>query len=233
VPLDANEGSVPAEVSPVVQDYLKRICAAGEWDDAPITTSRLAGMVGVSASTCSEMIRKLAALKFVTHRPYGAVELTDAGRTVALRVMRRHRLVETFLVAELGYRWDEVHDEAEVLEHAISDLMLERIDSKLGHPARDPHGDPIPRADGTLVKPDAVRLSLLDSGETGLVARISDADPEMLRYFEQLSITLDTALGIVERHPFGAGTTIQVGESDGRKVSLGQQALDAIWVSRS
>ena len=96
------------------------------------------------------MIRKLATHGLVTHQPYGTVELTEAGRVAALRMMRRHRLIETYLVAELGYRWDEVHDEAEILEHAISDLMLDRIDAKLGHPTRDPHGDPIPGPDGEV-----------------------------------------------------------------------------------
>ncbi len=215
-----------------MQDYLKQICAAGEWDEVQITTSLLASLVGVSASTSSEMIRKLAALGMVSHRPYGAVELTDVGRTVGLRMMRRHRLVETYLVAELGYTWDEVHDEAEVLEHAISDLMLSRIDEKLGHPVRDPHGDPIPAADGTMQRPDARRLSLLEPGETGVVCRISDDDPEMLRYFHDMSITLDRLVTVVRRLPFGAGTAVVLGEAGGPTVDMGDLATHAVWVTR-
>ena len=215
----------------MVQDYLKQICSANEWDDAPITTSRLAALVGVSASTASEIIRKLAGLGLVTHLPYGTVELTDAGRSVALRMMRRHRLIETFLVAELGYRWDEVHDEAEVLEHSISDVLLDRIDQKLGHPSRDPHGDPIPSADGKLHRLDARRLSLLEPGESGRIARISDEDPEMLRYFDELSVALDTQVTVVRRLPFGAGTAIQLGAPNGLQVSMGDVATQAIWVS--
>lgn len=215
-----------------MQDYLKQICTAAEWDDVQITTSLLASLVGVSPSTSSEMIRKLAALGMVSHRPYGAVELTDAGRAVALRMMRRHRLVETFLVAELGYTWDEVHDEAEVLEHAISDLMLSRIDDKLGHPVRDPHGDPIPSADGVMVRPDARRLSLLEPGESGVISRISDDDPEMLRYFQELSVTLDRHVTVLRRLPFGGGTSVALGP-DGTTVDMGDLATQAIWVTRA
>ena len=220
------------ELSPVMQDYLKQICTAGEWDDVQITTSLLASLVGVSPSTSSEMIRKLAGVGMVTHRPYGAVELTDVGRTVALRMMRRHRLVETYLVAELGYTWDEVHDEAEVLEHAISALMLSRIDAKLGHPTRDPHGDPIPDVNGVVQRPDARRLSLLEPGETGVIARISDDDPEMLRYFDELAVSLDREVTVVRRLPFGAGTAIRLHGPAEVTVDMGDLATQAIWVTR-
>src|SRR5690625_6263353 len=110
---------------------------------------------------------------------------------MGLAMMRRHRLIETFLVEELGYTWDEVHDEAEVLEHAISDKMLDRIDAKLGHPTRDPHGDPIPDAQGVVAMPDAVPLGSLDAGESGQIARISDADPNLLRHLDELGLRLD------------------------------------------
>ena len=219
-----------------MQDYLKQICSASEWDDVQMTTSLLASLVGVSPSTTSEMIRKLAALGLVTHRPYGAVELTDVGRTIALRMMRRHRLIETFLVAELGYTWDEVHDEAEILEHAISDVMLARIDAKLGHPVRDPHGDPIPAEDGTVQRPNARRLSLLEPGETGVISRISDDNPEMLRYFQQLSVTLDRQVTVVRRLPFGAGTAIRLdgtshNGTESAQVDMGDLAVQSIWVT--
>ena len=125
----------------------------------------LAERIGVSASTASESIRKLADQGLVDHEKYGAVTLTDAGRRAALAMVRRHRLMETFLVRELGYSWDEVHDEAEVLEHAVSDRMLDRIDAKLGHPTRDPHGDPIPAADGQVRTPPARQLSVCQDGD--------------------------------------------------------------------
>ncbi|RIJ70158.1 metal-dependent transcriptional regulator [Nakamurella silvestris] len=211
-----------------MQDYLKVICSASEWDTTPITTSVIAARVGVSPSSASEMIRKLSGLGLIHHERYGAVELTDTGRLLALRVIRRHRLVETYLVAELGYTWDEVHDEAEVLEHAISNLMLSRIDARLGYPTRDPHGDPIPTEDGRMVVPDAARLTELEPGDTGTIARISDDDPGMLRYFTEHLLSLDATLTVLARRPYGAGIQIEV---EGRTMDLGDQAAAAIWVT--
>ena len=146
----------------VGQDYLKAIWNAQEWspEGAPqkVSTKMLAEKIGVSASTASESIRKLAEQGLVDHEKYGAVTLTEAGRRAALEMVRRHRLLETFLVNELGYAWDEVHDEAEVLEHAVSDRLVARIDAKLGFPQRDPHGDPIPATDGQVPTPPARQL---------------------------------------------------------------------------
>ena len=137
----------------VAQDYLRVIWKVQEWSGDKISTKMLAERLGVSASTASETIRKLADQGLVEHEKYGAVTLTERGRRAAVSVVRRHRLLETFLVQVLGYSWDEVDDEAEVLEHAVSDLMLSRIDAKLGHPQRDPHGDPIPTLDGQVPTP--------------------------------------------------------------------------------
>ncbi len=176
----------PRDLTTVAQDYLKVIWTAQEWSLEKVSTKMLAERIGVSASTASESIRKLADQGLVDHEKYGAVTLTEAGRRAALAMVRRHRLMETFLVRELGYSWDEVHDEAEVLEHAVSDRMLDRIDAKLGHPTRDPHGDPIPAADGQVPTPDARQLSVCQNGDAGTVARISDSDPEMLRYFDSV-----------------------------------------------
>ncbi|PSR59622.1 DtxR family transcriptional regulator, partial [Nocardia sp. MDA0666] len=137
-------------LSSVAQDYLKVIWSAQEWSQEKVSTKLLAERIGVSASTVSEAVRKLADQGLVEHARYGAITLTDNGRRAAVAMVRRHRLIETFLVSELGYGWDEVHDEAEVLEHAVSETLVERIDAKLGHPDRDPHGDPIPSVDGAV-----------------------------------------------------------------------------------
>lgn len=142
------------------QNYLKAVWSLGEWSDEPVTASTLAARVGVKLSTASDAIRKLTDQGLLEHARYGAVTLTPEGRALAVAMVRRHRLIETFLVDVLDYDWDQVHDEAETLEHAVSDFLIERIDEKLGHPDRDPHGDPIPRADGTVQKPHAV-LSLI------------------------------------------------------------------------
>ena len=141
------------DLSPVAQDYLKAIWSAQEWSSEPATSKMLAVRFGVSASTVSQYLRRLAAQGLVEHAPYGSIELSDNGRHLAVAMVRRHRLIEAFLVKALGYSWDEVHSESEVLEHAVTDRMVERIDRFLGHPERDPHGDPIPRQDGTFVQP--------------------------------------------------------------------------------
>jgi DtxR family Mn-dependent transcriptional regulator len=146
-----------------------------------MTSSQLAARLGLAPSSVTEMVRKLAAQGLVEHARYGTIVLTARGRTEALRMVRRHRLIETWLVREFGYGWDEVHDEAEVLEHALSDRLLDAIDARLGHPRADPHGDPIPAADGTVPALAGVLASALSPGERGQVLRISDRDASVLR----------------------------------------------------
>ena len=163
----ASSGAERGGLTPVAQDYLKVIWTAQEWSREKVSTKMLAEKIGVSASTASESIRKLAEQGLVDHAKYGAVTLTEVGRQAALAMVRRHRLLETFLVNELGYAWDEVHDEAEVLEHAVSDRLVARIDAKLGFPRRDPHGDPIPASDGQVPTPPARQLWACDDGDTG------------------------------------------------------------------
>jgi DtxR family Mn-dependent transcriptional regulator len=186
--------SSASAVTAVAQDYLKVIWGAQEWSDEPVTISLLAERLGVGAPTVSETLRRLVSRGWVRHPRYGAVTLTDDGRRLALSVVRRHRLIETWLVERLGYGWDEVHDEAEELEHAVSDRFVERLDALLGHPVRDPHGDPIPSADGTVARPAAVALSSLVDGRRGLVARVDDADPAVLRECTAAGVGLDTEL---------------------------------------
>ena len=219
----------PTDLSTVAQDYLKVIWTAQEWSHDKVSTKLLADRIGVSASTASESIRKLADQGLVDHEKYGAVTLTDAGRRAALAMVRRHRLMETFLVNELGYGWDEVHDEAEVLEHAVSDRFVERVADLLGHPDRDPHGDPIPAADGTVHLPDAQVMWQVATGEYR-VARISDADPELLRYLEGAGLVLDAHVSLVERRAVTGVVSVQV---DGRpdRVELGEVAASAIWLA--
>ncbi len=175
----------------VIEDYLKVIYSHTEWQPDPITTGALAARLGLAASSVTEMVKKLVAQGLVVHEPYGAVELTPDGTALALRMLRRHRLIETWLVDLVGYRWDEVHDEAEVLEHAMSDRLLDALDVQLGHPVRDPHGDPIPAADGTVQRPDARPLLEV---EGGTVVRISDRDPLVLRHLHAEGIGLDSVV---------------------------------------
>ena len=220
------------ELSAVTQDYLKVVWSACEWTQQPVTTKMLAARLGVGPSTVSETVRRLAENGLVTHEPYGAVELTADGERHALAVVRRHRLIETFLVEVLGYGWDEVHDEAEILEHAVSDLFVERISAQLGHPRRDPHGDPIPAEDGSIDIPPATILWDVEPGEWA-VARISDADPELLRYVESVGLVLDAPLTVVERRTVAGVISVRVGPAgldERRTVDLGEVAGRAIWL---
>ena len=193
--------------SPVVEDYLKAIWAHTEWQPRPMTSGELAARLSLAPSSVSEMLKKLVAQGLVEHEPYGAIHLTDPGRSAALRMLRRHRLIETWLVERFGYGWDEVHDEAEVLEHVLSDRLLAAIDAQLGNPVRDPHGDPIPDADGVVTRPDAVLASELDAATRGRVARISDRDPDVLRRIGDAGIGLDTVIAAGEL-PDGASEAV-------------------------
>lgn len=218
-----------SDLSPSAQDYLKLIWSATEWSATPVTVGAMAGRLGIRPSTVSDGVKKLAKQGLVTHEPYGSIGLTDAGREHAVAMVRRHRLLETFLVRVLGYGWDEVHDEAEVLEHAVSDKLIKRIDEQLGHPTRDPHGDPIPTSDGRPHLPAATQLSTAATGRTVAITRISDANPEMLRYFTELGLAPDTRLSVREHRPYADVTTIRLQGKD-QDIDLGAAASDAIWV---
>ncbi|GAA2232749.1 metal-dependent transcriptional regulator [Rarobacter faecitabidus] len=218
-----------SDLSASTQNYLKVIWGLAEWSDDPVTPKLIADKSGLKMSSVSDAIKKLDSQGLVEHAPYGAVELTELGRRYAIQMVRRHRLIESFLVTTLGYTWDQVHDEAETLEHAVSDFMVERIDALLGYPDRDPHGDPIPDAEGIVRVPDAVRLS--QAGPVGrvVVERISDEDPAMLQFFDSCGIGLGAELTIGEAAPYS--DAVQVSLPGGGKIPLGAQAADAIFVS--
>lgn len=207
------------DLTPATQDYLKALWSLGEWDPDAVTVTALAERLGVRTSTASDGLRKLADQGYVEHAPYGAIVLTSTGRAHAIAMVRRHRLLETYLVSELGYTWDEVHDEAESLEHAVTDRLMERIDTRLGHPTRDPHGDPIPTASGAAHLPPAVPLSSLAPGSRGVVARVSDADPARLRAFAAAGIVPDAVAEV------GADGALSVGSA-----AVDPDAANAVWV---
>jgi len=205
-----------------IEDYVKVIYAHTEWQSEPITTNALAARLGLAASSVTEMVKKLVAQGLAEHERYGAITLTTGGTELALRMLRRHRIVETWLVQTHGYRWDEVHDEAEVLEHALSDKMLGLIDRQLGFPVSDPHGDPIPGADLTVQVPDA---SLLASAREGTVVRISDRDPSLLRELASAGVDIGVSLRVI------AADDALVVEVDGESATLDPATLDAVWVA--
>jgi DtxR family Mn-dependent transcriptional regulator len=213
--------------SPAIEDYLKTVYAHTEWQPDPITPKALADRLGVAPSSVTEMVKKLAAAGLVSHAPYGAVRLTDAGLARALAVVRRHRLIETWLVQEMGYGWDEVHDEAEILEHAISDRLLEAIDVRLGRPVRDPHGDAIPSAAGSLEPRQAMLLADAVAGHEGAVVRISDRDPAVLRALDHAGIGLDTVLTVTD----AAAASVSVAVAGRATHTIPRAAAEAIWVT--
>lgn len=220
-------------VSRMVEDYLKIIWKAGEWPGGSVSTNEIAAILAVTPSSVSGNLKKLARDGFIDYEPYGSIALTPAGRQIAVRVVRRHRLLETYLVERLGLGWDEVHPEADALEHAVSDLVLDRMDAVLGFPDRDPHGDPIPRADGSLERHPATRLSELTPGREGRVIRISDDEPAILRYLEARNITIGTTVRITARDPAAGSVSVARSDGPGEKgdvVEIGNSAAEAVWV---
>jgi DtxR family Mn-dependent transcriptional regulator len=214
-----------------IEDYVKVVYGFTEWQDKPITSSQLAQRLGVANSSVSEMVRKLKDQGLVDHKPYSAITLTPAGIRLALSMVRRHRLIETYLVQELGYSWDEVHDEAELLEHAVSDTFIERMAAKLGDPQRDPHGDPIPTADGAVLMPEAHLLGELDPGHTGRITRISDENPDLLRYLAAENIDLDADVEVMGRKPFGGALVVRINNAGRtRDYDLADEITAALWV---
>jgi DtxR family transcriptional regulator, Mn-dependent transcriptional regulator len=174
-------------LSASVEDYAKAIYVL-ESRHGVASTTALAERLGVSAPAVSAMVKKMDGLGYVSHARYRGVRLTDEGRAVALEVLRHHRLLETYLAEELGVPWDRVHEEAEVLEHVLSEGLEERIAAKLGEPTRDPHGDPIPAADGTVAEQATVALASLAVGDRGHFVRVSDSDPGLLRELDERSL---------------------------------------------
>ena len=199
-------------ISPAMQDYAKAIYSLQTRRGASVSTSALAERLGVTSASVSAMLHKLEKHGLVEFEPYHGTQLTEQGRRVALEVLRHHRLLETFLSRELGVPWDRVHDEAELLEHVISEDLEQRIAAKLGDPLRDPHGDPIPRPDLCLVEAPTQGLTDLAAGTTGRLVRVSDANPDMLRYLDELGIALGDVLEVLETPRFGGPLTVRVGQ---------------------
>jgi DtxR family transcriptional regulator, Mn-dependent transcriptional regulator len=190
-------------ISSAVEDYAKAIYALEAGGSVTVTTTAIAERMGVTAASASGMVRKLCELELVSHEPYKGVQLTAKGARVALEVLRHHRLLELYLAESLGVPWDRVHDEAEVLEHVLSEELEELIAAKLGDPRVDPHGDPIPTRDLVMEESPSVALSALEPGSHGTFVRISDADPEMLRYLAERGIAPGACFEVVDKHPFG------------------------------
>ncbi|MGB2874534.1 MAG: metal-dependent transcriptional regulator [Gaiellaceae bacterium] len=200
----------PGALTAAVQDYTKAIYTL-EGRGGSASTTALADRLEVRPASVSGMLRKLGDLGLVEREPYHGVRLTARGRKVALEVIRHHRLLELYLVESLGMSWDQVHAEAEVLEHALSEQLEQLIAAKLGHPTLDPHGDPIPSPELTIPEDESRALSALEPGEKARFVRVSDADPEMLRFLADRGIVPGTKLEMIERQPFDGPLYVRVG----------------------
>ena len=198
--------------SNAIEDYAKAIYVLESRRDEPVSTNALADRLGVTPGSVSAMLRKLAELDLVAHQRYHGVRLTDSGRRLALEVIRHHRLLELFLAEVLDVPWDRVHEEAEVLEHVLSNDLEEVIAQKLGNPTHDPHGDPIPTAEFKIDEGHTRSLAELATGASGVFVRVSDSDPEMLRYLGQRGVTPGAAFEVIDRQPFGGPLFVRFGD---------------------
>jgi DtxR family Mn-dependent transcriptional regulator len=220
-----------AELTRSVEDYLKTIYHLS-LKGAPAGTSDIAHALELSPPSVSGMIKRLAEQGLLQHAPYKGVELTGSGRRLALRMVRRHRVLETYLVEFLGYDWDTVHEEAERLEHAVSDALVDRMAVALGHPQVDPHGDPIPQADGSMVEEVVTPLSEVPVGHHVVVRRVDATDAERLRYVASLGLKPGTRLTLVQRQPFNGPITIHTGSQDqviGNELAAALLCAPAAW----
>ncbi|WP_304455060.1 metal-dependent transcriptional regulator [Nocardiopsis sp. YSL2] len=227
-------GDTPTRPSTSAEDYVKVIYDLQERGTGPVTISGMAERLSVSNSSVSGMLRKLSDTGLVEHQRYGAVSLTEPGTRVALAVLRRHRLLETYLVAELGYSWDEVHDEAEILEHVVSDKFVDRIAAHLGDPVVDPHGDPIPTREGDIVERESFLLAEAEQGTRGVIVRVNDTDPDLLRYLADIDIGIGMTVEVLKRQTFAGSLQIAVRPAEGapeRPQDLGLVAAEALWIS--
>ncbi|HTN74958.1 MAG TPA: metal-dependent transcriptional regulator [Pirellulaceae bacterium] len=212
-----------------IENYVKTIYLLCDGlPDPAASTGKVASSLDVSPGTVTSMLKTLKETGLAEYTPYEGVRLTDAGRRLALRVLRRHRLIELFLARTLNMTWDEVHEEAENMEHAVSDLLIDRIDDYLGHPASDPHGDPIPKADGTVAEVETQSLALGKTGQKFRMERVVDQSPEFLRYLSEVGLPLG-AEGLVQAHrPESGVITLLIGEA---QTTLASSVAEKLLVS--
>lgn len=213
-----------------IENYVKAIYLLSSPDsNEAIATGRLAARLSVSPGTVTSMLKTLKESELAEYTPYEGVRLTEAGKKLALRVLRRHRLIELFLVKTLNLSWDEVHEEAENMEHAVSDLLVDRIDEYLGNPSTDPHGDPIPRADGTVAPSSRQSLAMCAEGDAFRVVRVMDQSPEFLRYLSESGLPLGCEGQVAANRPEAAMMTVLV---SGKEISLAHRVAENLMIER-
>ncbi len=216
-------------ITHAMEDYLKVIYTLQQ-ESEKVTTQSIAQRMNVQSPSVTNMIKRLAELNLVEHTPYRGVVLTPAGEKTSLEVLRHHRLLELYLAEALGYSWDEVHDEADRLEHSISEEFEARIDRALGFPKTDPHGDPIPTPDGEIRPLPSLRLDDIAAGESATIERVCDRNPERLRYIGSLGLFPGARVEVLEHLPFDGPLRVRVG---GAEHVLGRELARSVHVSRA
>lgn len=215
--------------SSTVEDYLKAIYKLSGGDGALAPIGKVARSLGVTAGTATTMMKQLERQGFAAYTPRQGVILTTVGHRAVMRVLRRHRLLELFLVENLGFDWSEVHEEAEILEHAASDRLIDRIDEMLGLPVRDPHGDPIPDKDGVLRRDDSKRLDEYESGRFRLV-RVTRTAPEFLAWLGAAGLHPGAELELIGRDPLADVFRVRVADRE-NELQFGQKVVEHLWVA--
>lgn len=223
-----NAATGPELLTRSVQDYLKVIYSLSP-EGRAASTSEIASRLELSAPSVSGMVKRLSEQGLLEHVPYKGVQLTEEGRRVALRMIRRHRILEAYLVARLGYTWDAVHDEAERLEHAVSEDLIERMAEALGNPEADPHGEPIPTAEGWIEEVEATPLTQIPAGEAVEIRRVTAGDPERLRYLASMGLQPGARVMVMERLPFSGPITLRVEEQE---CMIGPELAECLLCSR-
>jgi len=226
-PLVPTNDQLP-QVSHAMEDYLKAVYRLREVDKQ-VTTQRLADELGVTGPSVTNMVKRLAEMRLLSHTRYHGVDLTPTGEKIALEVIRHHRLLELYLAETLGYPWDEVHAEAERLEHHVSDELEARMDSALGYPTTDPHGDPIPSAEGVISEVEVTRLLEFPCGQEATVVRVSDKDPEQLRYLGGLGLYPGVPVTVLEILPFDGPIRLRVKDTEH---IIGRPLAAAVYVRK-
>lgn len=222
--------SRPVALTPNQEQFLKVIWGLVERGTDPVTNTELAKSLGLGNSTVSDMVRRLVEAGLLSHRPYGAIVLTPKGSHDAVRVVRRHRILETGLVEIFGYSWDEVHDEADALEHAASNKLIDRMEKQLGNPTHDPHGDPIPSADGEVRRAAGAFLDELGAGTRARVVRVADREPDVLRYLSANGVGIGSTLVRRDASPLATDVTCAVAGSD-RTVTMSKEHAHLVMVT--
>lgn len=217
--------TISDDLTASVEDYLKAIYGITR-QGSPASTSEIARWLGLSPPSVTSMVKRLSDQGLLHHQPYKGVELTEAGKSAALTMLRRHRIIESYLVERLGYSWDSVHEEAERLEHAVSEKLIERMSEAMGNPETDPHGDPIPAADGSMSEASYTPLPDIDPGVGATLRQVRSNDAEQLRFIASFGLKPGTAFTVVDQQPFEGPTTIRV-ETENRVI--GRQMASLLW----